>query len=141
MTVSRRRRSFSLRTLFVAVTVLAVPLGWVGYQLNWIRQRHELLERQERFRKLWSEFMKSEEDDSKFDAELLESSASKLMLVVTADPCGKLGAQAPLSLRLFGEIGREAIIFPRGTKKTDKEFQRIKRLFPEAAVSCDDERP
>src|SRR5687768_10104024 len=38
----RRWSRFSLRTLFVVVTVVAVPLGWVGYQLNWIRQRREL---------------------------------------------------------------------------------------------------
>ncbi len=31
---------FRLRTLLIAVAVLAVPCAWVGYQLNWIRQRH-----------------------------------------------------------------------------------------------------
>jgi hypothetical protein len=36
---------FSLRTLFVTVALAAVPLGWVAYQLNWIRQRHAFLER------------------------------------------------------------------------------------------------
>ena len=34
------RFRFSLRTLFVVVTVACV---WLGYQLNWIRQRHEIL--------------------------------------------------------------------------------------------------
>ena len=34
---------FSLRTLFVVMTLAAIPLGWVGYSLNWIRQRHEIL--------------------------------------------------------------------------------------------------
>ena len=33
-----RRWSFSLRMMLVVVTLLAVPLGWVAYQLNWIRQ-------------------------------------------------------------------------------------------------------
>ena len=36
-----RLRRFSLRTLFVLVTIIALPLGWVDYQLKWIRQRHE----------------------------------------------------------------------------------------------------
>jgi hypothetical protein len=36
----RRWFRFSLRTLFVLVTVVGVVAGWVAYQLNWIRQRH-----------------------------------------------------------------------------------------------------
>ena len=36
---------FSLRTLFVLITLISIPLGWVAYQLNWIRQRHEFLAR------------------------------------------------------------------------------------------------
>jgi hypothetical protein len=40
MTGPRRRWSFKLRTLFVLVTVCAC---WLGYSVNWIRQRHELL--------------------------------------------------------------------------------------------------
>jgi hypothetical protein len=34
---------FSLRTMFVLVTVLCVVLSWSAYQLNWIRQRHDFL--------------------------------------------------------------------------------------------------
>jgi len=29
--------------VFLLFVVLAIPLAWVGYQLNWIRQRHALL--------------------------------------------------------------------------------------------------
>jgi hypothetical protein len=39
--IQRRWFRFSLRTLFLAVTVLAC---WLGYYLNWIRERHALLE-------------------------------------------------------------------------------------------------
>src|SRR4051794_16177495 len=35
------RPRFSLRTLFVGVTLICC---WLGYQLNWIRQRHAALE-------------------------------------------------------------------------------------------------
>jgi hypothetical protein len=38
--VPRHWFTFSLRTMFVGVTVFVC---WFGYQLNWIRQRHELL--------------------------------------------------------------------------------------------------
>lgn len=34
---------FSLRTLFVVVALVSIPLAWVGYSLNWIRQRRELV--------------------------------------------------------------------------------------------------
>jgi hypothetical protein len=32
-----------MRTLFVAVTVAAVPLGWAAGSWRWIQQRHEFL--------------------------------------------------------------------------------------------------
>ena len=31
---------FKLRTLFVLVAIISIPMAWVAYQLNWIRQRH-----------------------------------------------------------------------------------------------------
>ena len=39
----RRWFRFSLRTLFVVVTIVGVAACWVTYQLNWIRQRHAFL--------------------------------------------------------------------------------------------------
>ena len=46
-TAAPRRRwySFSLRTLFVLVTVLGVFLGWLAVQVKWIRDRHEVMSR------------------------------------------------------------------------------------------------
>jgi hypothetical protein len=38
-----RRWSFSLRTLFVVVTLAAVPLGWAAWSWKWIRDHHEFL--------------------------------------------------------------------------------------------------
>jgi len=32
---------FSLRTLFLLVTLLGIFLGWLGAQAKWIRDRHE----------------------------------------------------------------------------------------------------
>jgi hypothetical protein len=34
---------FRLRTLLIAIALLSIPMGWVAYHLNWIRERHELL--------------------------------------------------------------------------------------------------
>lgn len=42
-TPRRRWFSFSLRTLFVLVTVLGVFLTWLGVQLKWIQDRKEAL--------------------------------------------------------------------------------------------------
>ena len=39
------RFRFSLRTLFLLMAIVNVPLSWVACQLNWIRRRHEFLKR------------------------------------------------------------------------------------------------
>jgi hypothetical protein len=44
-TPKRRWPRFTLRTLFAAVTVLGMGLGWVVYQLDWIRQRRDIIAR------------------------------------------------------------------------------------------------
>jgi hypothetical protein len=36
--------AFRLRSLLTLVAVLSVALGWVGYSLNWIRQRHKAMD-------------------------------------------------------------------------------------------------
>src|SRR4051794_8113179 len=36
---------FKLRTLLIAIALLSIPMGWVAYQLHWIRQRHGFLQR------------------------------------------------------------------------------------------------
>src|SRR5262245_22437606 len=44
-----RRFRFSLRTLFAVVTLIAItlpPAGWLGRELNWIRQRQAFREEQ-----------------------------------------------------------------------------------------------
>ena len=40
----RRRLQFSLRTLLIGVTLLAVACAIVGPKLVWIRQRHEMIQ-------------------------------------------------------------------------------------------------
>jgi hypothetical protein len=39
-TPPRRRWSYSLRTMFVVVTAVAIPLGWLGWQLKIVRERN-----------------------------------------------------------------------------------------------------
>jgi hypothetical protein len=40
----RRRFQFRLRTLLIGVTLVAVPLGYVGWQAKIVREREEFLE-------------------------------------------------------------------------------------------------
>lgn len=39
----RHRFRIGLRAMFVVVTVFGMLLGWIGYQLDWIRQRQAYL--------------------------------------------------------------------------------------------------
>jgi hypothetical protein len=38
-----KRPQFSLRTLFIAITIFGAVSGWFVCQLNWMRQRHKFL--------------------------------------------------------------------------------------------------
>jgi hypothetical protein len=77
----RLRPQFTLRTLLIAIALLSIPMCWVAYQLNWIRQRHELL------------------------AKKLPSRYAAYMEIQPGFPIPK----APWQLRLFGEEGRNLI--------------------------------
>jgi hypothetical protein len=74
---------FRLRTLFVLIALISLPMGWAGYQLNWIRQRHEFL--------------------SKF---------SDLQPTTTPALSRIQKTQCPWSLRLMGELPRYVIVVP-----------------------------
>ncbi len=111
MTTAPKRRwpRFSLRTLFVVVTVAGVAVGWLVYHLDWIRQRHKALE--------WLEVSK----------------ASWYAPCVTG---GRFQSSAPLSIRLFGEravvgIGMDREEFAGRVPYGPKELES---LFPEARV-------
>src|SRR4051812_44517476 len=39
----RRWLRFSLRTMFVLMLLASIPLAWVGYSLNWVRQRQAII--------------------------------------------------------------------------------------------------
>jgi hypothetical protein len=113
MTASRRRFRFSLRTLFVVVTLLCVvPGGWVAYQLRWIKQRHVMLDR-------------------------LDVSTG---FYYTNVPVPAADPPAPRLLWLFGEQGVRHIVVnvpgpqaPAGANRDDASL-RARALFPEAVV-------
>jgi len=111
----RRRRwfRFSLRTLFVVVTVVG---GWLGYELNWIHQRHQFLEAQHT-KRVAHRFSWDPNDDYRGDR------------------------TAPGLLRFLGESGYSWVdvwVDGRHSEEltaTDLERAReARRLFPEAEI-------
>ena len=101
----RRWFRFSLRTLFVVVTVLGAGAGWVVYQLNWIRQRDAVLKREE------------------------------IVFLTRLNPVpGQSWNSPPWPLAWFGAeaAGSPEFLLPDTTP--DEDVARIQRLFPETRV-------
>jgi hypothetical protein len=79
----RRWYQFSLRTMFVLTIVVSIPLAWVGYSLNWIRQRREAIRCGYVIKSPWSR--------------VLARNGSNM-------------PDAPWALRIFGERGVTCVI-------------------------------
>ncbi|MGD9724293.1 MAG: hypothetical protein AB7O59_24070 [Pirellulales bacterium] len=108
LTPKRRWFRWSLRTLFVVVTAICVALG---YQWNWIQQRHRALE-----------------------SGIVEAWGQP-------DSTGAIRvAEAPGILWLFGESGYPSLMFEvtdSSFRLSDTEslrYARMQRLFPEAVI-------
>lgn len=105
----RRWFRFSLRGLFVVVTLFALLSAWMVYQLNWIRQRHQALD-----------WLNSSEGS--WCAPSLVGARTQV--------------SAPWGLRLLGEqgivgVGMDVKQFAGPVPYTPMQLQR---LFPEARV-------
>ena len=98
---------FSLRTMFVLVVVVSIPLAWVGYSLNWIRQRREVRNRGISVRTLRDQ-----------------------PCIVSFSIDGDTYCTAPAGLWLFGEMGFSEIL----VWGDDKCVADTKLLFPEATI-------
>ena len=118
----RLRPRFSLRPLFVLVTIVGLAGGWVAYQLNWIRQRHEIV--------------------AYYGAAVAPKTGYYFALdVVSYEMPGDYfpGQAAPWHLRIFGERGYKEIGLFKNIR--DRDLERISYLFPEAKVIRTDEEP
>src|SRR5256885_1568657 len=99
----RRWFRWSLRTMFVVVTAFGC---WLGWQVNWIRQRHEALKRNEESRAIFP-------------------------TVGGLQPTGTF----PWTLRLLGEEPRKFIALKIEREDDLKPaLSRIQSLFPESWV-------
>jgi hypothetical protein len=108
---SRRRWSYSLRTLFVLVTVFAISLGYYG---NWARQRRAEVH--------WLVNKKRIEAVS-MDGLLIRWDGKTPTL--------------PWLLQLFGEEPEAVIVVAIDEASADdlKHVESIRRLFPEAQIN------
>lgn len=109
MMATRRRWSFGLRTLLLVLTIVGASLGWVGYQLNWIRERHAL-----------------------FNGPIPDGYGG----FDTFAYCQNGFVQAPWQLRIFGERGCYQMW--SGFSESDPELRRLRELFPEALIAAAD---
>src|SRR5689334_2470292 len=110
----RRWFAFRLRTLLVVVAVAAIPMGWVGYSLNWIRERHEAIKALKGCGRIATAGPVDEDSpDGIF-------------------PDAHQRRSAPAGLWLFGEQGlREIVDFDA----TPESIEKYRRLFPEATIA------
>lgn len=99
----RRRCSFGLRTLLLIVAIAAAPLAWVGYSLNWIRERHGFLHR---------------------------GTDGPVEITTLAIRYANNPPRAPGCLWLLGERGVTLIELPPDSKRTGLHGT-AQRLFPE----------
>jgi hypothetical protein len=118
--VNRRwfRFAFSLRALFVVVTVAGICLGWLAYELNWIRQRHALMAKQEAL----AAEVEPEQDVNGFLL-FTDLSAPGLLWIFGEEPLGYL------EVIFIGDKQRAL------THQELREVEQAKRLFPEANVT------
>jgi hypothetical protein len=112
----RKRRwfQFSLRTLLIVVTLLAVPLGWVAWQAKIVRERKELRDKVKSDRGWVYAFG----DFGRFGWH----------------PAPKGSVDIPWIRRCLSDEAVIEIDVPMGAE-FDEEFNAAKRLFPEANAS------
>ena len=115
----RRWFAYRLRTLFVVVTMFGC---WLGYELQWIRQRHEFLADE------WSTRQRLPADGVKVS-------------VTYSNVIGSPAPRAPWMLWAFGEDGYSTVFILADSKNvkhlTDRDRERVRRarqLFSEAIV-------
>ena len=107
MTAPRRRWTFGLRTLFVVVTLSSAGLGWLGYNISWIKQRHRWLE---------------EEDPT--------LGLGAFSGPIFADAAAPPPHPFPIGLRLLGEAPLHSV-----RERGKENVARLKKLFPEAEAT------
>jgi hypothetical protein len=108
---------FSLRTLFVAVTVLAC---WLGYQFSWIRERRHLRVVLE---SVGGELLSGDEH---------KPAADEWQRFLPEEQKVRYGV--PWSRRMLGDVPVVIVSAPLD-RLSEQELDRIRRAFPEAVLA------
>ena len=117
MTAAPRRRWFRRGLLAISVAI-AIFVGWAGYQINWISERHEFLRSHAQYRN---------------DGLLVYTDRKYTQPAGQALPIKAL----PWSLRLLGERPLFGIWSAgKGVPMPPELELHLKRLFPEAHVGA-----
>jgi len=121
----RRWFRFSLRTLFLLVTVFGV---WLGVQVKWIQDRHEA---QQWIESRGGVFVT---EGGHFRVDLLDGSAEGSGIRIFNHP------KAPWSIRLIGADTVYWMVVPGNgdDQLMDIKMQELRKLFPEADVRTND---
>ena len=119
----RRWFRYSLRTLFVVLTVFCV---WLGVQVKWIRDRREARE--------WIEAqggaLLEEEGRAVTIEDVGYGSSRTIGMSKVSDPA----RMAPLSIRLFGAKSVLYIYLPQSAGASNDKRSELKGLFPESEI-------
>ena len=115
------RFRFTLRSLLIAVAMLAIVAAWAGYYFNWVRQRHAALA--------------SGQAVAYFQAHYMEQLRGSPL------PPGKTliildWPTPPWPLTLFGDSTPDADSLWIDPNVSDDELRHIAALFPELGPSC-----
>ena len=123
MTEKSKRRwfSFSLRAMFVVVTLVCMAIGWLGVQIKWIHNRHQALQ--------WL---------VPLHARQLAAASGSLLPSKKGAYVSHSGIKAPWSLEVMGELGIERIEVDPACLNKDAPFtlHELRSLFPEADVTA-----
>src|SRR5689334_11859911 len=114
---SRPWLRFRLRMLFLMMLVLAIPLGWIGVQLRWIRDLKEFIA------------------ETVARCEAVRTSEGEIDRYQIR-PYVNDSTDAPWSIRIFGEEGLLSLAVVVESPMPEK----WKRLFPEHGLYYEEER-
>lgn len=126
-----RRVRYSLRTLIIATALAGLVFSWVAYQLNWIRQRREIIA-SPKFR--YTVARPSYDDDTRQTIWVSPNAPWQLRMF------GETGYTF-ISVHIIGDVKEFPLISSVGTVTEEclypeqlREVERVRRLFPEANV-------